>query len=144
MIDTEKQNQSRLLYWKKIILAAESHEGTRVEWMRQHGIREGRYYYWHRILLKKGLLNDQDISLLEGIELPPAIVQSATGMQNEFVEYHADREDTEACKDPELQEDHINTPGIIMVEKNGYRIHVAEGFSATMLRRVLEVVAHAE
>ena len=143
MTSTEKQNHSRLLYWKKIILAAESYEGTRLEWMRQHGSREGRYYYWHRILLKKGLLNDQDISLLEGIELPPATAQSAAGMQNEFVEYHAGRGDTGECKDPELQGNLIK-PASIMIEKNGYRIHVAEGFSATMLRQVLEVVAHAE
>lgn len=143
MTSTEKQNNSRLLYWKKIILTAESYEGTRVEWMRQHGIREGRYYYWHRILLKKGLLNDQDTSLLEGIELPPVIVQNAAGMQNEFVEYHAERGDTEACKDRELQGGLIKIAGI-MVEKNGYRIHVGEGFSATLLCQVLEVIAHAE
>lgn len=79
MAGTEKQNHSRLLYWKKIILAAESYEGTRVEWMRQHGIREGRYYYWHRILLKKGLLNDQDISLLEGIEHHPQLCRVPPG-----------------------------------------------------------------
>ena len=71
MTSTKKQNRNRLLYWKKIILTAESHTGTRIEWMRQHGIRESSYYYWHKILLNNGMLDDKDTSHLEGIELPP-------------------------------------------------------------------------
>jgi hypothetical protein len=31
-----------------------------------------------------------------------------------------------------------------MIEKNGYQVHVGEGFSPVMLSQVLEVVAHAE
>ena len=77
MTSTIKQNKNKLLYWKKIILTAESHTGTRIEWMRQHGIREGSYYYWHKILLNNGMLDDKDTSHLEGIELPPAIVRAA-------------------------------------------------------------------
>ena len=89
MTSTKKQNRNRLLYWKKIILTAESHTGTRIEWMRQHGIREGSYYYWHKILLNNGMLDDKDTSHLEGIELPPAIGQHELETQTGFVEYHA-------------------------------------------------------
>ena len=141
MTSTIKQNKNKLLYWKKIILTAESHTGTRIEWMRQHGIREGSYYYWHKILLNNGMLDDKDTSHLEGIELPPAIGQHELEAQTGFVEYHASGPQICMCLDQ--QETHRN-PAQIMIEKNGYHVHVAEGFSPVMLSQVLEVVAHAE
>ena len=141
MTSTIKQNKNRLLYWKKIILTAESHTGTRIEWMRQHGIRESSYYYWHKILLNNGMLDDKDTSHLEGIELPPAIGQHELETQTGFVEYHASGPQICMCLDQ--QETHRH-PAQIMIEKNGYQVHVAEGFSPVMLSQVLEVVAHAE
>lgn len=141
MTSTIKQNKNKLLYWKKIILTAESHTGTRIEWMRQHGIREGSYYYWHKILLNNGMLDDKDTSHLEGIELPPAIGHHELETQTGFVEYHASGPQICMCLDQ--QETHRH-PAQIMIEKNGYQVHVAEGFSPGMLSQVLEVVAHAE
>ena len=141
MTSTKKQNRNRLLYWKKIILTAESHTGTRIEWMRQHGIRESSYYYWHKILLNNGMLDDKDTSHLEGIELPPAIGQHELGTQTGFVEYHASGPQICMCAD---QLETHRYPAQIMIEKNGYQVHVAEGFSPVMLSQVLEVVAHAE
>jgi hypothetical protein len=141
MTSTKKQNRNRLLYWKKIILTAESHTGTRIEWMRQHGIRESSYYYWHKILLNNGMLDDKDTSHLEGIELPPAIGQHELETQTGFVEYHASR--PQICMCANQLETH-RYPAQIMIEKNGYQVHVAEGFSPVMLSQVLEVVAHAE
>lgn len=141
MTSTKKQNRNRLLYWKKIILTAESHTGTRIEWMRQHGIRESSYYYWHKILLNNGMLDDKDTSHLEGIELPPAIGHHELETQTGFVEYHASG--SQICMCANQLETH-RYPAQIMIEKNGYQIHVAEGFSPVMLSQVLEVVAHAE
>jgi hypothetical protein len=141
MTSTKKQNRNRLLYWKKIILTAESHTGTRIEWMRQHGIRESSYYYWHKILLNNGMLDDKDTSHLEGIELPPAIGQHELETQTGFVEYHASGPQICMCAD---QLETHRYPAQIMIEKNGYQVHVAEGFSPVMLSQVLEVVAHAE
>ena len=141
MTSTIKQNKNKLLYWKKIILTAESHTGTRIEWMRLHGIREGSYYYWHKILLNNGMLDDKDTSHLEGIELPPAIGHHELETQTGFVEYHASGPQICMCLDQ--QETHRH-PAQIMIEKNGYQVHVAEGFSPVMLSQVLEVVAHAE
>ena len=141
MTSTIKQNKNKLLYWKKIILTAESHTGTRIEWMRQHGIREGSYYYWHKILLNNGMLDDKDTSHLEGIELPPAIGHHELETQTGFVEYHASGPQICMCLDQ--QETHRH-PAQIMIEKNGYQVHVAEGFSPVMLSQVLEMVAHAE
>ena len=141
MTSTIKQNKNRLLYWKKIILTAESHTGTRIEWMRQHGIRESSYYYWHKILLNNGMLDDKDTSHLEGIELPPAIGQHELEAQTGFVEYHASGPQICMCAD---QLETHRYPAQIMIEKNGYQVHVAEGFSPVMLSQVLEVVAHAE
>ena len=141
MTSTIKQNKNKLLYWKKIILTAESHTGTRIEWMRQHGIREGSYYYWHKILLNNGMLDDKDTSHLEGIELPPAIGHHELETQTGFVEYHASGPQICMCLDQ--QETHRH-PAQIMIEKSGYQVHVAEGFSPVMLSQVLEVVAHAE
>ena len=141
MTSTKKQNRNRLLYWKKIILTAESHTGTRIEWMRQHGIREGSYYYWHKILLNNGMLDDKDTSHLEGIELPPAIGHHELETQTGFVEYHASGPQICMCAD---QLETHRYPAQIMIEKNGYQVHVAEGFSPVMLSQVLEVVAHAE
>ena len=141
MTSTKKQNRNRLLYWKKIILTAESHTGTRIEWMRQHGIRESSYYYWHKILLNNGMLDDKDTSHLEGIELPPAIGQHELETQTGFVEYHASGPQICMCAD---QLETHRYPAQIMIEKNGYQVHVGEGFSPVMLSQVLEVVAHAE
>lgn len=141
MTSTIKQNKNKLLYWKKIILTAESHTGTRIEWMRQHGIREGSYYYWHKILLNNGMLDDKDTSHLEGIELPPAIGHHELETQTGFVEYHASG--PQICMCANQLETH-RYPAQIMIEKNGYQVHVAEGFSPVMLSQVLEVVAHAE
>lgn len=141
MTSTKKQNKNRLLYWKKIIHTAESHTGTRIEWMRQHGIRESSYYYWHKILLNNGMLDDKDTSHLEGIELPPAIGQHELETQTGFVEYHASGPQICMCAD---QLETHRYPAQIMIEKNGYQVHVAEGFSPVMLSQVLEVVAHAE
>ena len=141
MTSTIKQNKNKLLYWKKIILTAESHTGTRIEWMRQHGIREGSYYYWHKILLNNGMLDDKDTSHLEGIELPPAIGQHELETQTGFVEYHASGPQICMCAD---QLETHRYPAQIMIEKNGYQVHVTEGFSPVMLSQVLEVVAHAE
>jgi hypothetical protein len=141
MTSTKKQNRNRLLDWKKIILTAESHTGTRIEWMRQHGIRESSYYYWHKILLNNGMLDDKDTSHLEGIELPPAIGQHELETQTGFVEYHASG--PQICMCANQLETH-RYPAQIMIEKNGYQVHVAEGFSPVMLSQVLEVVAHAE
>ena len=141
MTSTKKQNKNRLLYWKKIILTAESHTGTRIEWMRQHGIRESSYYYWHKILLNNGMLDDKDTSHLEGIELPPAIGHHELETQTGFVEYHASGPQICMCAD---QLETHRYPAQIMIEKNGYQVHVAEGFSPVMLSQVLEVVAHAE
>ena len=141
MTSTIKQNKNKLLYWKKIILTAESHTGTRIEWMRQHGIRESSYYYWHKILLNNGMLDDKDTSHLEGIELPPAIGQHELETQTGFVEYHASG--PQICMCANQLETH-RYPAQIMIEKNGYQVHVGEGFSPVMLSQVLEVVAHAE
>ena len=141
MTSTIKQNKNKLLYWKKIILTAESHAGTRIEWMRQHGIRESSYYYWHKILLNNGMLDDKDTSHLEGIELPPAIGHHELETQTGFVEYHASG--PQICMCANQLETH-RYPAQIMIEKNGYQVHVAEGFSPVMLSQVLEVVAHAE
>ena len=141
MTSTIKQNKNKLLYWKKIILTAESHTGTRIEWMRQHGIRESSYYYWHKILLNNGMLDDKDTSHLEGIELPPAIGHHELETQTGFVEYHASGPQICMCAD---QLETHRYPAQIMIEKNGYQVHVAEGFSPVMLSQVLEVVAHAE
>ena len=141
MTSTIKQNKNKLLYWKKIILTAESHTGTRIEWMRQHGIRESSYYYWHKILLNNGMLDDKDTSHLEGIELPPAIGQHELETQTGFVEYHASGPQICMCAD---QLETHRYPAQIMIEKNGYQVHVTEGFSPVMLSQVLEVVAHAE
>ena len=141
MTSTKKQNRNRLLYWKKIILTAESHTGTRIEWMRQHGIRESSYYYWHKILLNNGMLDDKDTSHLEGIELPPAIGHHELETQTGFVEYHASGPQICMCAD---QLETHRYPAQIMIEKNGYQVHVTEGFSPVMLSQVLEVVAHAE
>ena len=109
--------------------------------MRQHGIRESSYYYWHKILLNNGMLDDKDTSHLEGIELPPAIGQHELEAQTGFVEYHASGPQICMCAD---QLETHRYPAQIMIEKNGYQVHVAEGFSPVMLSQVLEVVAHAE
>ena len=108
--------------------------------MRQHGIRESSYYYWHKILLNNGMLDDKDTSHLEGIELPPAIGHHELETQTGFVEYHASGPQICMCAD---QLETHRYPAQIMIEKaegNNYKaVALATAFCADFGKYELEM-----
>lgn len=136
MVD-RMHDRNKLLYWKKVIREAEAYDGTNIEWMRKHGITEGNYYYWHRVLRKEGMLDSADEPELKNIPLPGLVEEQAETVQG-FVEYmpqssHQDPFPGNLSLDPQL-----------MIQKNGLQIYVGNGFHENTLSRLLEVVSHVK
>ena len=136
---------TRLLYWKKIIMTAETSGMKRTEWMRSHGIDDKRYYYWHRKLTELRML-DGNWEGLEDISIPDG-QDDRNGDQSQnqdFVEYPV----------PASTTNHAGTfhagqcsgqPGPqIMIQHGEYNIYVKEGFDDHTLSRVLGVIRHAQ
>lgn len=141
MVD-RMHDRNRLLYWKKIIREAEAYDGTNIEWMRKHGISEGSYYYWHRVLRNAGMLDSGDEPELEGIPLPGLVEKQAGAVQG-FVEYTPQGSCQEPCAGIPWTEGHSYNPQL-MVQKNGIQIYVGNGFHENTLSRLLEVVSHVK
>ena len=84
---TERNHSDeKLLFWKKVILTAEASEGKRTDWMRRHGISDGSYYYWHKVLADRGILDERSMDALDAIPLLEPIQSRCTDEQT-FIEY---------------------------------------------------------
>lgn len=141
MTDTT-HDRNRLLYWKKIIREAEAYDGTNIDWMRKHGITEGSYYYWHRILRKEGMLNSEDEPELKDIPLP-GLVEKPTGAGQGFVEYTPRSSSPEPLAETSWIQERFSNPQLMLL-KNGIQIYVGNGFHEDTLSRLLEVVSHVK
>lgn len=135
----------KLLYWKKVILTAEASEGTRTDWMKRHGISDGSYYYWHKVLSDRGMLADRSMDALDGIPLPKPIRNRYENDQA-FIEYPVNAAEKSAAAS--LSEScgicGATTSPQITLHRNGCSISIGNDFSPQTLSRVLEVIAHAE
>lgn len=138
-------SNEKLLFWKKVILTAEASEGTRTDWMRRHGISDGSYYYWHKVLSDRGMLDDRSMDALDTIPLPEP-VQGRYAEQQALIEYPANAGEKPAP--PSLSGNqgmcHAATSTQILIHRNGYSVSIGNDFSSQTLRRVLEVITHAE
>lgn len=141
MTDTT-HDRNRLLYWKKIIREAEAYDGTNIDWMRKHGITEGSYYYWHRILRKEGMLNSEDEPELKDIPLP-RLIEKPTEADQGFVEYTPRSSSSEPLAETSWIQECFSNPQL-MIQKNGIQIYVGNGFHEVTLSRLLEVVSHVK
>ena len=138
---SESFKKSKLLYWKKIIMAAESSGMKKVEWMKKHGVSSKAYYYWHRKLLQHGML-DGNSEGLEKFELPEEIASTvpteAPGKDGQaLVEYIVPGE-----KQP-VQPRYascIQTSSRIMIQYGRANVYVGDDFASQALFRVLEVI----
>ena len=143
MIMTDRSyDRNRLLYWKKIIREAEAYEGTNIDWMRKHGITEGSYYYWHRILRKEGMLNREDEPELKDIPLPGLVAEPTEASQG-FVEYTPQNSSPEPLAETSWIQERFSNPQLMLL-KNGIQIYVGNGFHEDTLSRLLEVVSHVK
>lgn len=141
MNTTRIHSREKLLYWKKIIKTAEASGGTRVAWMREHGISEGSYYYWHSALLKNGMLDTDDTGALEEIPLPAAV--KTQGDTVCLVEYRPAATPQQPSHTAELID--IQPAGCqITLNANGIQVCLGDGFEEQTLARVLEVVLHVK
>lgn len=143
---TERNHSDeKLLFWKKVILTAEASEGTRTDWMKRHGISDGSYYYWHKVLSDRGMLNDRSMDALEAIPLPEPVQSRCTDEQT-FVEYPVNAAQKSAL--PVLSGSHgmchAATSTQIIIHRNGYSVSIGNDFSSQTLLRVLEVITHVE
>ena len=143
MIMTDRiHDRNRLLYWKKIIREAEAYEGTNIDWMRKHGITEGSYYYWHRILRKEGMLNREDEPELKDIPLPGLVAEPTEASQGS-VEYTPQNSSPEPLAETSWIQERFSNPQLMLL-KNGIQIYVGNGFHEDTLSRLLEVVSHVK
>ena len=143
MIMTDRSHdRNRLLYWKKIIREAEAYEGTNIDWMRKHGITEGSYYYWHRVLRKEGMLHSEDEPELKNIPLPE-LVEKTTEADQGFVEYTPQSSSPEPLAETSRVTECFSNPQLMLL-KNGVQIYVGNGFHENTLSRLLEVVSHVK
>lgn len=145
MIMTDRtHDRNRLLYWKKIIREAEAYDGTNIDWMRKHGITEGSYYYWHRILRKEGMLDSEDEPELKEIPLP-GLVEKQTVAAQGFVEYtpQGTGQEPESLTETSWMQECFSDPQL-MILKNGIQIYVGNGFHENTLSRLLEVISHVK
>ena len=143
---TERNHSDeKLLFWKKVILTAEASEGTRADWMRRHGISDGSYYYWHKVLSDRGMLDDRSMDALDAISLPEP-VQSRCTEEQPFIEYPVSAAQKSAL--PSLSGSHgmcrAATSTQITIHRNGYSVSIGNDFSSQTLLRVLEVITHVE
>lgn len=135
-------DRNRLLYWKKIIREAEAYDGTNIDWMRKHGITEGSYYYWHRILRKEGMLDGEDKPELKTIPLPELVEEPVAAVHG-FVEYTPQDSGKEPLAGYSWIQESFSDPLLILL-KNGIQIYVGNGFQEHTLSRLLEVVSHVK
>lgn len=143
MIMTDRtHDRNRLLYWKKIIREAEAYDGTNIDWMRKHGITEGSYYYWHRVLRKEGMLDNEDEPELKEIHLPGLVEKQAEAAQG-FVEYTPRSSSQESLAETSWIQEHFSNPQLMLL-KNGIQIYVSNEFHENTLSRLLEVVSHVK
>ena len=121
-------------------LRRDAYDGKRIEWMRLHGVSNKAYYYWHKILRNKGML-DGSSEGLECIPLPPEVdTGSENAVRQEFVEYAPVRSGNSGLLQAPLQ----TSEPQIMIQKGSYYIYIGDRFNGQVLSRVLEVVKHAE
>ena len=107
------------------IFTAEAYDGTNIDWMRKHGITEGSYYYWHRVLRKEGMLNSEDEPELKDIPLP-GLVEGQTEASQGFVEYTPQNSRQESLAEiSRIPEEFSDS---LMILKNGTQIYVGNGF----------------
>ena len=133
---------AKLLYWKKIIMTAESSGLKKTEWMRKHGISKKTYYYWHSKLAHQGML-DGCCDGLEDFSIPDEIPNRHTleplqGKGQELVEY------TVPVDMPPGPSDYCPSYSQpvpqIMIQYGAANIYVGDAFSSQTLSKVLEVI----
>ena len=138
---SESFEKSKLLYWKKIIMAAESSGLKRIEWMRKHGISDKSYYYWHRKLIRYGMLDGNNEGL-EEFELPAEIASTipteVCGKNGQgLVEYLIPKG---SQPDQSRYAPCIQISSRIMIQYGGANVYIEDDFNDQALFRVLGVI----
>lgn len=141
MTTTRTHSREKLLYWKKIIKTAEASGGTRIAWMREHGISDGTYYYWHSALLKSGMLDTDDAGALETVTFPDTA--KTQGDTIGLVEYRPAASSQQPARAEGIS--NIQLAGCqVMLSANGIQVYLGDSFTEQTLARVLEVVTHVK
>ena len=139
----KSQENEKLYHWKDLILAAEAYGGTRTEWMKMHGVSKDAYYYWRRALYKRGMLTTGDFNPTEDIQIPPTICLDSKQPAS-LVEYKVNTVPEKKTNHDNRESGDVIFASSIAINRNGYWINVGDNFSEETLRRVLEVISHAE
>ena len=134
----EQKEQSKVEYWRQIIVKAEASSLSINEWCRQNGIKSRKFYYWRKRLRE--------------IAQPPEGASSVHSDNNQFIEF--------SIEDEPLPEPHANPlrnaspiPESFMlssviepevrIETSYFKVFVKSGVKEQTLRMVLKVIGDA-
>ena len=122
----EEARLEKLEKWKAIIDEAnQSGIGIR-RWCMENKITPSQYYYWHKILVDKGLIPGR-----KSTELVPV-----------FAEFDLQQGQMSPMEEHSLSASRILETQIV-IQRKSCQIFVGEGFSSSALQRVLEVIGNA-
>ena len=127
----------KLVKWKAIIDEAnQSGIGIR-RWCMENKIMASQYYYWHKILVDKGLIPERK-STVPSVPNNP----SSAELVPVFAEFDLQKRQMSPMEEHSFSASHILETQIV-IQRNSCQIFVGEGFSSSALQRVLEVIGNA-
>ena len=131
---SKQERMEHLEMWKKTVEEASSSGSGILIWYQENGISASRYYYWHKVLVDEGMISKH--------QRPPEICNSSEKASLPvFAEIDPDK--FSAVR----SDDHVSFGHVldsqVVIQRNDCRIYVGEGFSASTLGRVLEVIGNA-
>ena len=127
----------KLVKWKAIIDEAnQSGIGIR-RWCMENKIMASQYYYWHKILVDKGLIPERK-STVPSVPNNP----SSAELVPVFAEFDLQQRQMSPMEEHSFSASHILETQIV-IQRNSCQIFVGEGFSSSALQRVLEVIGNA-
>lgn len=127
----------KLVKWKAIIDEAnQSGVGIR-RWCMENKIMASQYYYWHKILVDKGLIPERK-STVPSVPNNP----SSAELVPVFAEFDLQQRQMSPMEEHSFSASHILETQIV-IQRNSCQIFVGEGFSSSALQRVLEVIGNA-
>lgn len=129
-----QERMEHLEMWKKTIEEASSSGiGIRI-WCQENGVSASQYYYWHKVLVDEGMISRRqkasDDSGCSTKASRPVFAEINLGQSSAF--------------QPVAQAPFgYVLDSQVVIQRNDCKIYVGEGFSASTLSRVLEVIGNA-
>lgn len=134
----EQKQQSRVEYWRQIIVKAEASALSINEWCSQNGIKSRKFYYWRKRLRE--------------ISQSPKETYSIHSDNNQFIEFSIEGEPLPEPHASPLRKtssipERFMPPSVlepeIRIETSSFKVFVKSGVKEQTLRMVLKVIGDA-